>query len=306
MAFQIQKVAEPWSFVEWSNPVFFKILKCTHTAISSNCPNTVTYSGHLASKPNSKLVRIFGTATSPPLPAVPKWELLWRNSEPFLFVTQQKPGTRTKKQLSKIAQRAHNRCYISSKGAVLPGCNDAEMRPPPTRYMHASTLLARCRTRDFCSLSFSDFCSIILSCVFSRRLLRFWSIYVMLHKPTLDLFFVLLFFDFPLFGTTVLKRPCCMTTVLKLATVSKANNFLGLKIVEKPPHRQEALPVRQLKRQFVSPDHLLVGLFICPPTRPLDSSHSNKNFCFIVGLDFIILWALFFTSRNLITHSLIR
>ena len=38
-----------------------------------------------------------------------------------------------------------------------------------------------------------------------------------------------------------------------------------------------------------SPDHLLVGRFTCPPTRPIDSSHSNTDFCFIVGLDFIIL-----------------
>ena len=44
----------------------------------------------------------FGTATGPPLVAVPNCERLWRNSEPFLCVTQQNLGTRTKNWFPKV------------------------------------------------------------------------------------------------------------------------------------------------------------------------------------------------------------
>ena len=114
----MQRVAETWLFVEWSNPIFFTILKCTHTAISSNGPNTVTYSGHVTSEPNTKSVRIFGTATGPPLSAVPKWESLLRNSEPFLYVAQQKPGTRNKKRLQNIANGSQPLLYLFERSCV--------------------------------------------------------------------------------------------------------------------------------------------------------------------------------------------
>ena len=125
-----------------------------------------------------------------------------------------------------------------------------------------------------------------------------------------------------------------MTTVLKLATVSKANYFWDSKWLVSVSFSCVFCVRRRLIKYYVldffvsicgktatspsstasssvgtpacSPDHLLVGLFICPPTRPLDSLHSNNNFCFIVGLGFIILGTLFFTSQNRTTHCLIR